>query len=210
MRHWVRRCRPYGVISLMLFAGSATAQQARPPDQGQAGRTLQWFPIPADATYVTGDTWTSAGSTFRLYGVQACLRGTQFTNGQGARIDCGEASLTMLASLVRDLSPQCYVVSSRPEARSHIVSCVAVLTKGASSGSRLDLGTTLIATGWAFAALTVDAKPVHEPYLVAQVAAQKSRRGLWQFNDVPDPNIAILRAMRQGSNAPSGQAPRQK
>ena len=198
------------MISLMLLADGAEAQQARPPDQGHAGRTLQWFPIPADATYVTGDTWTSAGSTFRLYGVQACLRGTQFTNGQGARIDCGEASLTMLASLVRDLSPQCYVVSSKPEARSHIVSCVAVLTRGASSGSRLDLGTTMIATGWAFAALTVDAKPVHEAYLVAQVAAQKSRRGLWQFNDVPDPNIAILRAMRQGSNAPSGQTLRQK
>ncbi len=197
MRPWGRRSQAYGAISLMLFAGSAMAQQARSPDQGQAVRTLQWFPIPADATYVTGDTWVIAGSTFRLYGVQACLRGTQFTNGQGARIDCGEASLTMLASLVRDLSPQCYVVSSKPETRSYIVSCVAVLTKGASSGSRLDLGTMMIATGWAFAALTVDAKSVHEAYLVAQVAAQKSRRGLWQFNDVPDPNIAILRAMRK-------------
>lgn len=196
MRPSALRSRAFGALSLMLLADSARAQQVQPPAQVHAGRTLQWFPIPADATYVTGDTWTSAGSTFRLYGVQSCLRGTQFTNAQGARIDCGEASLTMLASLVRDLSPQCYVVSSKPEARSHIVSCVAVLTKGASSGSRLDLGTTLIVTGWAFAALTVDAKPVHEPYLVAQVAAQKSRRGLWQFDDVPDPNITILRAMR--------------
>ena len=34
-----------------------------------------WFPIPPDATYETGDTWTAGGKRYRLYGVQSCLRG---------------------------------------------------------------------------------------------------------------------------------------
>ena len=51
------------------------------------------------AIYLTGDSWSAAGMTYRLYGVQACLRGTSFTNAHGLKRDCGEASLAMLAAL---------------------------------------------------------------------------------------------------------------
>ncbi len=67
-----------------------------------------WFPVPADAIFETGDTWTAGGKRYRLYGVQSCLRGTSFTNAKGVKRDCGEASLAMLVSLVRDLRPMCY------------------------------------------------------------------------------------------------------
>ena len=32
----------------------------------------------------------------RLYGVQACIRGTTFTNQSGEKVDCGEASLALI------------------------------------------------------------------------------------------------------------------
>ncbi len=63
--------------------------------------------IPENAIFETGDSWIAGGQRFRLYGVQACLRGTAFTNASGQRRDCGEASLAMLISLNRDFRPLC-------------------------------------------------------------------------------------------------------
>ena len=160
-----------------------------------------WFPVPATAVYQTGDSWTDRGFTYRLYGVQACLRGTSFTNAHGLKRDCGEASLAMLIALTRDLHPQCYQASALPEARTIFVFCIAWPTVGAAAGLRIDLGTALISTGYAFAALTPDAKPVHPPYFVAQLVAERSRAGLWAFGDLPEPNAIILRALKTGLSA---------
>ena len=171
-----------------LVASAAHSASARSPPQ--------WFSIPADAVYETGDTWTASGARYRLYGVQACLRGTSFTNQHGIARDCGEASLAMLVSLVRDLKPQCYVAAVDPATRLNFVLCFATLTKGAGAGSRLDLATALISTGYSFASLTPDSKPVHMPYFVAQIVAQRSKAGLWQFPDMPEPNGVIIRAVR--------------
>lgn len=174
-----------------VLAASVAFAQAAPPLNPSP-----WFAIPPDAVYSTGDTWTYRGETWRLYGVQSCLRGTFFTNSHGVRVDCGEASLTMLASLVRDLAPVCYTAGWQPASRTRFLICIARPSKGAAAGSRIDLGTALISTGWAFAAVTPAGAPVHQPYIVAQAVAQKQRSGLWQFADLPDPNVIILRTIR--------------
>lgn len=160
-----------------------------------------WFPVPAHAVYRTGDSWSDGGITYRLYGVQSCLRGTSFTNAHGLNRDCGEASLAMLVALTRDLRPQCYGAAKQPEARTIFVFCVATRTTGTGSGSRIDLGTALIATGFAFAALRPDGQPVHPPYFVAQLVAQRAKAGFWAFANVPDPNAIILRALREAPQA---------
>lgn len=181
------------MMSLLTVAGAAAQTASR------------WSPVPAQAQYLTGDSWLHAGTTYRLYGVQSCLRGTSFTNAHGIRRDCGEASLAMLIALTRDLKPQCYDAAVLPQSRTVFVLCVAARSEGSGAGSRIDLGTALIATGFAFAALKADGKPVHEAYFVAQNVAQQARAGLWAFADLPEPNAIILRALRQ---APAGASSR--
>ncbi|MGX5844795.1 thermonuclease family protein [Mesorhizobium sp. ArgA1] len=185
-----------GLVAAGFLAAILAGVPARAEDKPNP-----WFPVPATASFSTGDTWTYAGETHRLYGVQACLRGTYFTNGAGGRVDCGEASLAMLVSLIRDLKPQCYTAAWQAATKTRFVVCVAQPTEGSAAGSRIDLGTAMVSTGWAFAAVTPNGAPVHAPYIVAQEVAKKQRLGLWQFADVPDPNAIILRNMRNASNA---------
>ena len=166
-----------------------------------------WFPVPPTAVYQTGDSWTDGGVTYRLYGVQSCLRGTSFTNANGLKRDCGETSLAMLVALTRDLRPQCYDAMETPQTKTVFVFCVASRTIGAGAGSRIDLGTALISTGYAFAALNPEGRPVHAPYFVAQLVAERAKAGLWAFADLPDPNVIILRALRSATAAPTSQSP---
>ena len=168
----------------------------------------QWFSIADSAVYETGDTWLVGDTRFQLYGVQSCLRGSTFTNGNGVKRDCGEASLAVLVSLVRDLRPQCHQAASRPETKTVFIFCFATVTQGPANGSRIDLGTAMISMGYAFASIKPDSQPVHLPYFVAQLVAQRAKSGLWAFPDVQDPNVAILRAYRaQQSQAPGAAAP---
>lgn len=186
---------PALLLGAALLAATARAQDRPSP----------WFPVPASAAFETGDSWSAGGITYRLYGVQSCLRGTRFTNAHGVQHDCGEASLAMLVSLIRDLRPQCYEAASIAQPRTSYVFCFATLTQGAGAGSRIDLGTALISTGFAFAALKADGTPVHPPYAVAQGVARQSRAGLWAFPDMPDPNLIIQRALHPGAApAPAG------
>lgn len=174
-----------------LLAGSLLAASPATPQSPAPA----WAPVPASAVYQTGDSWTDRGVTYRLYGVQSCLRDSAFTNAHGQKRDCGEASLAMLVALVRDLRPQCSAAGQSPGSSTVFVFCIAKPTAGAAAGSRIDLGTALIATGFAFAALAPNGQPVHAPYAVAEQVAQKSRAGLWAFADLPDPNAIILRAL---------------
>jgi endonuclease YncB( thermonuclease family) len=181
----MRRVR-VALLVLVATISPAAAQSATPG----------WFAVPSNAVYQTGDSWTDAGVIYRLYGVQSCLRGTVVTNAHGVKRDCGEASLAMLIALTRDLRPQCYQAAAVPAARTVFVFCIAQPSSGAGAGSRIDLGTALIATGYGFSALTPDGKPVHPPYFVAQLVAQREHAGLWAFADLPEPNAIILRALR--------------
>jgi len=152
------------------------------------------FDVPqAGVSFVTGDTWTQNGQTMRLYGVQSCIRGTTFTNQAGMKADCGEASLAYLAALTRDTKPQCAPVAQIGEQSAILVVCSAHVGE-----STLDLGTILIAEGFAFAAFNNDAKPVYMPYLVAEVLARKARAGLWAAPDMPHPNMILFKLLRGG------------
>lgn len=176
----------------------------------------QWLPFPPNAVFETGDTWVANGQRFRLYGMQSCLRGTFFTNAQGSRVDCGEAGVAMTAAMVRDLKPRCYI-SARTADLTYVVCIANVTVQGQST--RLDLATALITAGYSFASFNPDGRPVHEPYVVAQVAAQQAKRGFHAFADVPDPNVILLRALRSQApsppvlpsppQAPAASAPRQ-
>lgn len=190
--------RSVALTLAVCLAGGTSADESAKPNP--------WFAVPKGTVFTTGDTWTYAGETHRLYGVQACLRGTHFTNGSGIRIDCGEASLTMLVALVRDLNPLCYSAGWQPASKTRFVVCVAQPSQGAGTGSRIDLGTALIASGWAFAAVNPAGASIHEPYLIAQAVARKQRLGLWQFPDIPDPNAVILGQIRAGAAAARGAA----
>ena len=125
------------LLAGVIAAGPAMAES----------RAKGWFPVPPTAVYQTGDSWTDGGVTYRLYGVQSCLRGTSFTNTNGLKRDCGETSLAMLVALTRDLRPHCYDAMETPQTKTVFVFCVASRTIGAGAGSRIDLGTALISTG---------------------------------------------------------------
>lgn len=194
----MRRAHVLTVIAGPLFALNMAFAEAT---------AARWLPVPANALYLTGDSWADAGVTYRLYGVQSCLRGTSFTNAHGLRRDCGEASLAMLVALTRDLRPQCYDAAEQPRTRTVFVFCVATRVTGAGTGARIDLGTALIATGFAFAALKPDGQPVHAPYFVAQLVAQRAKAGLWAFPDLPDPNAIILRTLHEQASVGSSTPP---
>ena len=179
-----------------LFAPLLLVGATLPPSNVHAQE--QWSAFPVNAVFETGDTWVADGQRFRLYGVQSCLRGTRFTNAQGQRVDCGEAGVAMLAAMVRDLKPLC-AVSGRAADLAYVVCIANVAVQG--QPARLDLGTALITAGYAFAALTPDGRPVHEPYAAAQAAARQARRGFHAFPDVPDPNAILLRALRPPASA---------
>ena len=184
--------RIFGVIlSLLAIAAPAFAQSSQLLGQPS------WQPVPTDSTFTTGDTWQSGSVRYRLYGVQSCLRGTTYTDHVGNRKDCGEASMFMLASLMQDLKPLCYAVAQTRDGSTRFVICSAVLTRGGNAGKTLDVGTMLISSGFGFAALKPDGQPVNMGYAVAQNMAEEKRKGLWAFNDLPDPNAALLQALPQ-------------
>ena len=176
-------------------AATSDCARRRPLDHfdARADQAVTLVPNSADASYETGDTWTAGGKRYRLYGVQSCLRGTSFTNAKGVKRDCGEASLAMLVSLVRDLRPMCYAAASFDYGRTVLVFCFATMEQGNNKGSRFDLGTALISIGYAFASVTLDGRPVYSPYLIAETQAKNTKSGLWAFPICPTRTPSFLR-----------------
>ncbi|MGJ0620496.1 MAG: thermonuclease family protein [Methylocystis sp.] len=150
------------------------------------------FDIPqSGVTFQTGDTWSFNGQTFRLYGVQSCIRGTFFTNAAGRRSDCGEASVAYLAALVRDTKPRCTGVAQA--GAPPVIFTVCAVHVGANT---LDLGTVLITQGFAFAATDMHGGATKVEYAVAEHEASKARRGLWTAPDLPHPSKILIDAAR--------------
>ena len=191
------------MISCASLAAAAPAQAAAPSS---------WWPFPLAATFVTGDTWQSHSETYRLYGVQSCLRDTYFTNAHAIKRDCGEVSLSMLVNLVRTLHPFCTTIAATAATHTSFVVCSATIPSGPQKASRIDLGTALISSGWAFAALAPDGKPFHAPYAAAEAVAAKAHAGLWQFPDMPNPNATILGALNHAhiTLAPTSPPPKSR
>jgi endonuclease YncB( thermonuclease family) len=177
-------------ILLGSAIGSCGVGEAQTP--GSPPTALTVFDFPQDGVeFLTGDTWRVGGQTYRLYGVQSCIRGTRFTNAAGAKKDCGEASLAYTAAIVRDGHPRCTAVAQA--GNPPIVYTVCAATVGRST---LDLGTILITEGFAFAAADANGKPINFAYAVVEGDAQRARRGLWAATDLPHPTRILMDAAR--------------
>jgi endonuclease YncB( thermonuclease family) len=154
-----------------------------------------YFELKPGVTLESGNSWQADGRHFRLFGVQACLRGTFYTDNAGARRDCGEASLAVFAAYIADAHPVCAQVAQ--SAGTVYVSCY--VTVGAD---RLDLANLLISTGFAFAFLDERGLPHHTPYVVVEQVAREMGVGLWQFDDVQHPAILVGQRAAGGETSP--------
>lgn len=156
-----------------------------------------------EASFLSGDSWqiqsASAGpaATYRLYGVQSCLRGT-FVMAGGQRRDCGEISMVYLAGLARLGQPRCRPVAETASPRQTLVVCRVVL-----GGQEIDLGQAMIAAGFAFAGYAPTGEPVDLAYVAAEEIARKEKAGLWRYADLPHPTPILLGALK-----PRGVPPR--
>lgn len=131
------------------------------------------FMVPKSIQLLTGDTWRDGGRIFRLFGVQSCLRGTIAKEPDGRKVDCGDASLAHLAALIDSAAVTCQPIGYALD-RAVFVVCGAQI-----DGETIDVGTALIATGYAFAATTAKGDAVNRSYLVAEINAKLKRTGLW-------------------------------
>lgn len=173
-------------LFLALAFGSTPATAASPEG---------YFQLKPGVTLESGDSWQDNGQKFRLFGVQACLRGTVYTDKSGARRDCGEASLAVFAAYIADTYPVCAQVAQ--SARTVFVSCYATI-----GADRLDLANLMISSGFAFASLDERGLPHHAPYAVAEQAAREKRVGLWQFDNVQHPALLLGQSAADGATSP--------
>ncbi|SMH26224.1 thermonuclease family protein [Mesorhizobium australicum] len=154
-----------------------------------------YFELKPGVTLESGDSWRDGDQHFRLFGVQACLRGTAYTDRSGARHDCGEASLAVFAAYIADTGPVCAQVAK--SAGAVLVSCYATI-----GADRLDLANLMISSGFAFASLDGRGLPHHTPYAVVEQAAREKKVGLWQFDDVQHPALLLGQSATRGSTSP--------
>ncbi|PBB83703.1 thermonuclease family protein [Mesorhizobium sp. WSM3876] len=157
----------FAVMAAFGLCASAHAQDA----SESAAPTP--FAVSNSAQLLTGDTWRDGDHIFRLYGVQSCLRGTSAEEPNGNKIDCGNTSLARLAALFDSAAVTCQPVGYALD------KAVFVVCGAQMNGETIDVGTALIATGYAFAATTAKGKAVNESYLVAEIDAKMKRTGLW-------------------------------
>jgi endonuclease YncB( thermonuclease family) len=96
----------------------------------------------------------------------------------------------------------CYPVYQTKDGNTQFVICSARLTRGQSAGTVIDFGTALISSGFAFAALNANGQPVDQAYLVSQMIAKNTKKGLWAFAVLPDPNFIIMQQLKSNSTPP--------
>src|ERR1019366_2744736 len=191
----VRRYCYAMAIAAILVATSLLPANAQQAAARAASASTSVFDIAQTGVgFQTGDTWSQNGQTFRLYGIQACVRGTQFTNPAGVKTDCGEASVAYLAALIRDTKPRCSAVTQAGTPPVIFTVCAAHVGQ-----NTLDLGTILISQGFAFAAVSPTGKPFQFTYSVVEGEAQKARRGLWAAKDLPHRTKVLADALKAGA-----------
>ncbi|NTH68493.1 thermonuclease family protein [Agrobacterium rhizogenes] len=183
-----------GAMSLVFAASVLAALASHTPATAQSVQpSSHVFAVPqAGVTFLTGDSWQQAGQTMRLYGVQACIRGTTYTDKSGQKQDCGAVSLAMLAAIVKDTKPTCAPVAQLMAPAAGEPATILVICSAHIGNNALDVGTLLITQGFAFAALANTGKPVYLPYSLEEAIAQQSRVGLWAYPDMPHPNRMLF------------------
>lgn len=191
----------YASISILppLTAGNTPLTQALPPlvpvqatqsdfaSPGSAPSGAAFTPFPTSAQFETGDTWVSGGRRYRLYGVQACLRGTNVTVPNALARDCGEMNVIMAQAIIRDTKPVCENVRDLDQNNALVV------CQTTSGEQRYDLATYLIAQGWGFAAVDDQGQLIVPGYRIAEDSARSAKAGLWASYDLPHP-VSVLRS----------------
>lgn len=189
MRGAIRRAFEIRLLSGMLSAAALWS----PTYAAEPQPSSRTFAVPQSGlTFLTGDSWQQSGQTIRLYGVQACIRGTTYTDKSGRKQDCGAVSLAMLAAIFKDTRPSCAPVAQLAAPAPGQPPTVLVICSVHIHETALDIGTMLITQGFAFAALTSTGKPVYLPYSIDEAIAQQARAGLWAYPDVPHPNRLLI------------------
>ncbi|MEZ5784302.1 MAG: thermonuclease family protein [Rhizobiaceae bacterium] len=160
----------------------------------------KFIPFPATAQFETADSWTADGKRYRLYGLQACLRGTSVTIAPGVKRDCGELNLIMTQAIVRDSKPVCTTIREL-DANNLLVVCQTTTGK-----TGYDLATYMIAQGWGFAAVGPSGQPAIPGYRLVEQGAREARAGLWAYSDLPHPvSILVGQSKQQSSNSATGE-----
>ena len=177
---------PNSMLARLLFAtGIATVAfvgMARPTCAEVA------FPVTSPIIYQSGDSWSQQGRHYRLYGVQACIRGTSFVASSGEKGDCGAASVAMLAGLFKNLRVNCTPVAPGQD------NATIVICAGASNDRPLDIGAAMISAGFAFAAEKPGGAPVNLAYFASEIRAKSERAGLWGAVSFTHP-VQMLRSL---------------
>ncbi|ACM31132.1 thermonuclease family protein [Rhizobium rhizogenes] len=183
-----------GVVSLVFALSILAAMASYTSTNAQSAQpSSNVFAVPqSDLTFLTGDSWQQAGQIIRLYGVQACIRGTTYTDKSGQKQDCGAVSLAMLAAIVKDTRPTCAPVAQLTAPAAGKPATILVICSAHIGNNALDVGTLLITQGFAFAAMANTGKPVYLPYSLEESIAQQSRVGLWAYPDMPHPNRVLV------------------
>ncbi|MEH0295466.1 thermonuclease family protein [Agrobacterium sp. CCNWLW71] len=191
-----------GIVILPMLAGNEFPQMqlpwapAFPVQASQAGSPVTkdaelapssaFVPFPTHARFETGDSWVSGGRRYRLFGLQACLRGTGVTVSQGTSRDCGELNVIMMQALVKDAKPVCTNIQMIDQ-NNVIVACQTT-----AGEHRYDFATYLIAQGWGFAAVDSTGQLIVPGYRVAEESARTARAGLWAYPDMPHPVTVLM------------------
>ena len=139
----------------------------------------QSFVVSANIQIESGDTWIQANTKYRLYGVQSCLRGTEFKTASDT-YDCGLVSLAQFAALTQIATITCQPVAPANDGAIFVI-CATKLAGVTVNipNATIDVGTALIASGYAFAAVDRKGAPVNANYLVSELVSKKNRSGLW-------------------------------
>jgi endonuclease YncB( thermonuclease family) len=173
-------------VSTLVMVSSVCAQEQN-PDAVQN----PIFDIPNAVEFLTGDSWNQGGTVVRLFGVQSCIRGTTITNAKGEEIDCGQVSMTYLASFMARAPTRCQGIAETATPPQYLVVC-----KSEVQGQSLDLGNTLILEGFAFASEDMSGAPVNEQYAISEDEAKTAGKGLWKF-PFPHPNAVMRTAIEK-------------
>ncbi len=155
-------------LAAVVVAPTAAAQHTMAADEAPAP-----IVVSKNVQILTGDTWRDGRKLYRLYGVQSCIRGTAATDDNGKKVDCGNLSLAHLAALLSSVTVTCQPIGYAIDKATFVV-CAADL-----DGNTIDVGTALISTGYAFAAMNTKGEAVSANYLIAEINAKMEHDGLW-------------------------------
>jgi endonuclease YncB( thermonuclease family) len=151
----------FGAI-VMLFAMPTDLFGRVPPLAGTINVA------PEQVAVVDGETLRLQDTVVRLQGLAAPPRGLSCRGSDGSVTDCGAASATALASLVRGHRVACRLNGRDPSG----------LAQGRCEAAGTDLNRELVTAGWARA---LDTSGMGE----AESEAREARRGLWRNGAMP-------------------------